>query len=142
MSDFLWVEQYRPQTIDECILPTDIKETLGDHYAAISDYSKAIQLDPDYYSYAGRAYSKGEIGDHKGSIIDYTKAIEINPKEGYGFYNRGIMYDLSGNFGEACNDWIKASKLGHKNAEKRADRCENTANFKNNVKDLLSAQDF
>ena len=27
MSDFLWVEQYRPQTIDECILPTDIKET-------------------------------------------------------------------------------------------------------------------
>ena len=27
MSDFLWVEQYRPQTIDECILPTDIKAT-------------------------------------------------------------------------------------------------------------------
>jgi len=27
MSDFLWVEQYRPQTIDECILPTDLKET-------------------------------------------------------------------------------------------------------------------
>ena len=27
MSDFLWVENYRPQTIDECILPTDIKAT-------------------------------------------------------------------------------------------------------------------
>ena len=27
MSDFLWVENYRPQTIDECILPTDLKET-------------------------------------------------------------------------------------------------------------------
>ena len=27
MSDFLWVEQYRPQTIDECILPDNIKKT-------------------------------------------------------------------------------------------------------------------
>ena len=27
MSDFIWVEKYRPQTIDECILPDNIKET-------------------------------------------------------------------------------------------------------------------
>ena len=27
MSDFLWVEKYRPQTIDECILPESLKET-------------------------------------------------------------------------------------------------------------------
>lgn len=26
MSDFLWVEKYRPKTIDECILPADTKE--------------------------------------------------------------------------------------------------------------------
>lgn len=26
-TDFLWVEQYRPQTIDECILPDNTKET-------------------------------------------------------------------------------------------------------------------
>ena len=25
--DFLWVEKYRPKTIDECILPDNIKET-------------------------------------------------------------------------------------------------------------------
>ena len=120
-----------------------IKETIGDSYAAISDYTKSIKLNPDFYnSYAGRAYSKGKIGDHKGSIKDYTKAIEIDPKEGYSFYNRGVIYDLSGNFGEACNDWIKASKLGYNSADKRADRCLNTENFKTNVKELLSAQDF
>jgi len=28
MNDFLWVEQYRPQTIDDCILPEGIKTTL------------------------------------------------------------------------------------------------------------------
>ncbi len=27
MNDFLWVEKYRPQTIEECILPDAIKET-------------------------------------------------------------------------------------------------------------------
>ncbi len=27
MSDFIWVEKYRPKTIDECILPENIKKT-------------------------------------------------------------------------------------------------------------------
>ena len=27
MSDFLWVEKYRPKTIEECILPSDLKST-------------------------------------------------------------------------------------------------------------------
>ena len=30
MSDFIWVEKYRPKTIEECILPESIKETFND----------------------------------------------------------------------------------------------------------------
>ncbi len=30
MSDFIWVEKYRPQTIDDCILPVNIKKTFRD----------------------------------------------------------------------------------------------------------------
>ena len=30
MSEFIWVEKYRPKTIDECILPQSIKKTLQD----------------------------------------------------------------------------------------------------------------
>ena len=30
MSDFIWVEKYRPKTIDECILPKSIKQTFQD----------------------------------------------------------------------------------------------------------------
>ena len=26
-KDFLWVEKYRPKTVDECILPDDLKNT-------------------------------------------------------------------------------------------------------------------
>ena len=28
MSDFIWVEKYRPKTINDCILPENIKGTL------------------------------------------------------------------------------------------------------------------
>jgi DNA polymerase III delta prime subunit len=28
-TDFLWVEKYRPKTISDCILPTDLKEVFG-----------------------------------------------------------------------------------------------------------------
>ena len=30
MSDFIWVEKYRPQTIEDCILPESIKKTFKD----------------------------------------------------------------------------------------------------------------
>jgi len=30
MGDFIWVEKYRPKTIDECILPEGIKKTFND----------------------------------------------------------------------------------------------------------------
>ena len=29
-DEFVWVEKYRPKTIDECILPTNIKKTFQD----------------------------------------------------------------------------------------------------------------
>ena len=31
--DFIWVEKYRPKTIDECILPERIKKTFNDFLA-------------------------------------------------------------------------------------------------------------
>ena len=34
MSDFIWVEKYRPKTIDECILPDSIKKTFQDFLIA------------------------------------------------------------------------------------------------------------
>ena len=39
MSDFIWVEKYRPKSIDECILPEGIKKTF-------SDFLKRGERDP------------------------------------------------------------------------------------------------
>ena len=27
MSEFLWVEKYRPKTIEQCVLPDELKDT-------------------------------------------------------------------------------------------------------------------
>jgi DNA polymerase III delta prime subunit len=32
-TEFLWVEKYRPQTIDQCILPSSLKKTFKDMVA-------------------------------------------------------------------------------------------------------------
>ena len=34
MSDFIWVEKYRPQKIEDCILPDSIKKTFRDFLTA------------------------------------------------------------------------------------------------------------
>ena len=29
MNEYLWVEKYRPQTINDCILPKELKQTFN-----------------------------------------------------------------------------------------------------------------
>ena len=59
MSDFIWVEKYRPQKIDECILPENIKILPGNYDVVVSqkllsrftsknqDLTYYIALEPD-----------------------------------------------------------------------------------------------
>jgi tetratricopeptide (TPR) repeat protein len=51
-----------------------------DPNGAIADYSKAIELKPDFAeAYFNRAFCKHEIKDYKGAIADYSKSIEVWP---------------------------------------------------------------
>ena len=62
--------------------------------SAISDYTKAIELDgnnSDYYNHRGEV--KFKIEDYIGAIADFDKAIELNPKVG----------KINGNGGKAKN---------------------------------------
>ena len=93
------------------------KAEKGDHYGAISDYTKAIELDPKYAdAYYNRGYSKDELQDYYGAISDYTKAIEIDPKYADAYVNRGIEKELIEDIKGACADWRKASDLGVEDA--------------------------
>ena len=57
------------------------RQKKGDHYGAISDYTKAIEINPnDAKAFYNRGNSKDEIQDYEGAISDFRKAIEINPQ--------------------------------------------------------------
>ncbi|MCC5943097.1 MAG: tetratricopeptide repeat protein, partial [Balneolaceae bacterium] len=61
---------------------------------AIEDYTKAIELDPQYKeAYDSRGWHKHLLSDYRGAIVDYTKAIEIDPesKMSLGIYSRRAL---------------------------------------------------
>ncbi|MFM6787580.1 MAG: tetratricopeptide repeat protein, partial [Microcystis panniformis] len=62
---------------------------------ALSDYSKAIEINPNYaeaYLNRGNLYYNQQ--KYELALSDYSKAIEINPNYAYAYYNRGILYIL------------------------------------------------
>ena len=66
------------------------KSKKGDHYGAIDDYTKAIEINPTYAkAYYNRGWNKAKLKDHYGAISDFSKAIAINPTDSQAYYNRG-----------------------------------------------------
>ena len=67
------------------------KGNLKDYYGAIADYTKAIELNPDYAdAYYNRGNAKRSLKDYYVAIADYTKAIELNPDYADAYYNWGF----------------------------------------------------
>jgi tetratricopeptide (TPR) repeat protein len=68
----------------------------GDENKAISDYSRALQI--NLYkadAYYNRGNSRYALGDKHGAIADYNIALEINPDKADAYYNRGeIGYEF------------------------------------------------
>ena len=58
------------------------------HDQAISDFTKAIEMNPRYYqAYYNRGIVYGNKGQYDQAISDYNKAIEINPRFAQAYYN-------------------------------------------------------
>jgi len=54
------------------------KKQLGYLEEAIADYTKAIELDPEYvWAYNNRGFAKKNLGQYQEAIADFTKAIKI-----------------------------------------------------------------
>jgi tetratricopeptide (TPR) repeat protein len=57
------------------------KETYKITDGAMSDFNKAIRLDPkNENAHFFRGAAKSELKDYRGAIADHSKVIEINPK--------------------------------------------------------------
>jgi tetratricopeptide (TPR) repeat protein len=90
----------------------DKKRDSGDFKGAIADYTKVIELDPNYeFAYFDRGTSKLHCGDFKGAIADFTKVIELEPNYEFAYYKRGTAKFESGDFKGAIADYTKVIEL-------------------------------
>ena len=90
----------------------------GDFDHAIGDYTKAIEIDPNFAkAYNNRGVAHRAKGEFDLAIDDYTKAIAIDPKEGDPYANRGDAYKLKGDFDHAAADDTKAIEIDPKDAD-------------------------
>jgi len=85
---------------------------------AISDFSEAIRLNPNYalaFNRRGLAYGKKKEYDR--AIADYSEAIRLDPKDASAFNRRGMTYDDKKEYDRAIADYSEAIRLDAKNAD-------------------------
>ena len=85
---------------------------LGQCHKAISDYTRAIELNPECaLAYYGRGATYVKLGQYHKAISDCTRAIELNPECAEAYYGRGIAYIYLKKTEEAKKDLVKAVEL-------------------------------
>ena len=88
------------------------KHDIGFYQNAISDYSKAIRLKPDFVeAYHNRGNTKASLGQHFEAIADFDIAIKLEPDDPMSYYNRGAAKASLGEYVEAIADYDIAIKL-------------------------------
>ena len=88
-------------------------EQQGNNTLAMEEFTKAIELDPEYYyAYYNRALAYCRNGELESCIADYNKAIELNPDNVYWTIERGFLYMKLGDREKAIYDLERAQELG------------------------------
>lgn len=90
---------------------------LGDQDAAVSDYSRAIQLDPRYEAaFYNRGIVLARLDRFDEALVDYNQAIKLDGRKKTRFVNRGNILAKLGRFEEALEDFNTALSLDPKMA--------------------------
>jgi tetratricopeptide (TPR) repeat protein len=83
-----------------------------DYARAIADYSKALQLNPNY---ADAYYSRGTVylrmNDNDRAIGDISQTLRLNPNHAYAYFNRGLAYQNKADYTRAIADYDQAVRL-------------------------------
>jgi tetratricopeptide (TPR) repeat protein len=102
------------QTAEELLQSGIDKAEEKDYKGAISDLTKAIELDPNYErAFLARGIIKSQMvpNDISGAINDISKAIDINPNSSSHYKDRALMKAESGNTTGAIDDLTKAIEI-------------------------------
>lgn len=90
-----------------------LKFNTGYYKAAIEEYNKALEIDPNSCeAYLNRSLAQYNLGEFQESISDCNKVIELNPLLAVAYYNRGIAKVRLGNKKGGALDFKKAGKMG------------------------------
>jgi len=160
------------QNIEEFVKRGEAKFKLGDYQGGISDYNKAIKINPNdalairtqislssllYYKKLAEnkpydasaiksfASCKSSFGDYRGAIFDFSKAIEINPHDEDAYLSRAKSKVDLGDYRGALADYDKAieiNPLNRWNFRNRADLKSTMGNYKEAIVDYDKAIDL
>jgi|GEM_PF-3805091 len=90
----------------------DARAAKGDLDGAIADYTKAIELKPDYAeAYNNRGIAWVDKGEYDKAIEDFSRAVELKPDLAQAYYNRGNAWANKGEYDRAIEDYTKAIEL-------------------------------
>jgi tetratricopeptide (TPR) repeat protein len=100
---------------------------------AIAQFSKAIELDPDYVdAYIARANAFENLGKFEEASEDFSRALVFKPKEADISYKLGVTYNKLDKYEEALSALNKATKLAKRSLP----------SYQEKVKTLLALEDY
>ncbi|WP_051469919.1 tetratricopeptide repeat-containing S1 family peptidase [Fischerella sp. PCC 9605] len=105
-------------TGDEYYIQGGQKEIKGDLKGAIADYSKAIEVNPQYAeAYNDRGIARFKLGDKQGSIEDFSQALRMISIGTNARYNRAYAYFQLQNYQSAIADFNEVLRINPNNAD-------------------------
>ena len=84
---------------------------MGDLEAALEDYDRVIELQPESYWYNRRGLVHEENKQFDKAVADYTRAIELNPRWAVAYNNRGFARMNLKQWEKAKKDFETAIRL-------------------------------
>lgn len=115
-------------------------DLLREYDAAIRDYTKAVQINPNYAeAFNARGFIYDSQGKFEEAIKDFSSAIKADPTLADAYNNRGYSYNQTKEYDLAIQDFNKAIQYDSKFAA----AYNNRGSAKHNLKEYESAiKDF
>ncbi len=139
-----------PNNPQSYMLSGKMAESNGDWATALKEFSRAIELNPNYsLAYERRSNAYAGLKEDDKAMSDLNKAIELDPNNGSAYLDRGNFYDKLKKYPQAIADFSEADKLKQTCAKtyrgimlstiaKENNEARNTGNFLNAQRDFLS----
>ncbi len=117
LSNFFKMDKYSTLSILQ-LKAMNLRE-LGKYKEALVSINEAIKKDntnsiPSLYATKGIIYYK--IQDYSDALNEFIKATLLDEKDGESFYYRAMCYKNLNQKNKACENFLKAVKLGNKDA--------------------------